>query len=109
MILMGGIGASGLGRGEPLSPAAYAISGALVVAGACMFLRRPFSFWVAMAASLLLALSGVLAFLHHPELSLPVHPAISLVVGLYLCLRTLIARPGLNPPRKRSFLSEDPS
>ena len=107
MILMGGIGVSGFGQGAPLSPAAYAVSGALVVGGAAMFLRRPFSFYVAITAALLLSASGLAAMLHHPELVLPVHPAISVVVGFYLCLRAVIARPGLRPPSSRAVPSEN--
>ena len=102
MVLVGGMGLSGFGQPHVLTPAAYVIAGVLLVGGVTMFLRRPFAFWVAIAAALLLTASGLAAFLHHPQLSMPIHPGISVVVGLYLCLRAVIARPGLNPRAPRA-------
>jgi hypothetical protein len=42
----------------------------------------------------------VLALAHHPELAMPVPGPLSLVIGLYLVLRTIMARPSLQPPKK---------
>ena len=65
----------------------------LVGSGALLFLQKRFTFFVAFGAAALLALSGLVASLGHPELTLPVPPALSIVIGLYLCLRVVIARP----------------
>jgi hypothetical protein len=100
MIFMAGIGVSGMGTPNKATPVAYAIAGVLAVAGATMFLKKPFAFYIAMAAAALLAVSGLLALLGKPELALPVPPALSLVIGLYLCLRTVIARPSLQPKKE---------
>jgi hypothetical protein len=92
MVAMGGLSVGGIGAQPKPTPAGWAIAGALVVAGALLFLRRPFAFWVAMAASLVTVLAGLVALAGHPELSLPVPPALSIVVGLYLCLRLAMAK-----------------
>lgn len=101
MIFMAGIGVSGMGTQNHPTAVAYAIAGVLAVAGGAMFLKKPFAFFIAMAAAGLLAASGVLALLGKPELALPVPPALSIVIGLYLCLRTVIARPSLQPKLPR--------
>jgi hypothetical protein len=93
MIVLGGIGVSGIGGQKPLGPIPWVIAGLLVAGGATMFLQRPFVFWVAIGASGLLAATGVLARLGHPEWALPVPWQLSVVIGLYLCLRAVIARP----------------
>jgi len=107
MIVMGGIGITGFGQQHAVGPAPYAIAGLLVIGGALLFLRKPFAFYPAIAASALLALSSVLGYLHHPELGLPVPPMLSLVIGLYLCFRVLLVRSTLQPRKKRAFLSDE--
>ena len=92
MIAMGGLSISGIGTQPHPSPAGWAIAGALVVGGAVLFLRKPFSLYVAMASALVTLLGGVLALAHHPELSLPVPAAMSIVVGLYLFVRLAMAK-----------------
>jgi hypothetical protein len=106
MILMGGVGMTGLGR-TAIAPGSYAVSAILVVGGLALFLRKPFSFWVAIVAAGVLLVSGIAGFLHHPELGLPVNPAISVVVGIYLCLRVVIAKSALSPKKPRGFLPEE--
>ena len=100
MIAMGGIGLTGFGQHPVLTPAAYAIGGLLVAGGASLFLKKPFAFWIAIVAAVALAISGALGLVHHPELAMPVPPALSLVIGLYLILRTIMARPSLQRPKK---------
>jgi hypothetical protein len=107
MIVMGGIGISGFGQQHPVGPVPYALAGLLVAGGALLFLRRPFAFYPAIVASVLLVLSGGLGYLHHPELGLPVPPLLALVIGLYLCLRVILVRSTLQPRRKRAFLSDE--
>jgi hypothetical protein len=96
MIVMAGMGVSGMGGARP-TPAAWALAGLLVVGGILMFMRKPIAFFVTVGAALLLAVSGVVAYFGHPELALPMHPMISIVIGLYLSLRAVLARPALRP------------
>ncbi len=105
LIALGGIGISGIGGAKPLGPVPYAIAAILVVGGALMFLRRPFVFWIALAAALVLGVSGALAWAGKPQLALPVPPTLSIVIALYLCLRAVIARPALAP--RKTEPSED--
>lgn len=100
MIVMGGIGLSGFSGQRPSGIVPYLIAGLLIGGGATLFLRRPFAFWVALAASVVLAVSGLLARFGYPMLALPIPPILSIVVGLYLCLRVLMAKSALKP-RKR--------
>jgi hypothetical protein len=105
-IAMGGLSLSGIGGRHPLGPVAWAIAALLVLAGVAMLTRRAFAFYVALAAALVTATTGVLPYLGHPELALPVPPALSIGVGLYLILRTAIARAALGR-RTRGFLPKD--
>ena len=100
MMVMGGISVSGIGGQKPVGAVPWIIAGLLVVGGAVMFLRKPFGFWVAIGAATLLSATGVLARLGHPELALPVPWQLSVVLGLYLCLRAVIARPPSTSARK---------
>ena len=56
------------------------------------------------AVAALTAVSGIVALAHHPELSLPVPPALSVGVGLYLVFRTAIASPTFGAPKKKGFI-----
>ncbi|HZS37715.1 MAG TPA: hypothetical protein VFF06_12850 [Polyangia bacterium] len=102
MIAMGGVGISGIGGQKPHGAAPFAIAAVLIAGGALMFLRRPFVFYVALAAAAVLAGTGALALAGKPQLALPVPPALSLVVGLYLCLRAIIARPAMQPRKSEA-------
>lgn len=97
MIAMGGIGISGIGGAKPQGAVPWAVAAILVAGGALMFIRKPFVFWIAIACATVLAATGALALAGHPNLALPVPPVLSLVIGLYLCLRAVIARPHLAP------------
>jgi hypothetical protein len=98
MILFAGIGLTNLGQPHPpLGPAQWIVCGALLVGGLLMFLNRPWSRWVAIAAALILVASGVLA-MKRPEYGLYLQPAISLVIGCYIILRTLLVK---SPQPKR--------
>jgi hypothetical protein len=92
MILFSGIAVSNLGQPHaPLGPLQWAVVGMMFVAGALMFLNRPFTRWVALAAAALLAADGLVG-LKRPEWGLPVPGYLSIVIGLYLFLRTLLTR-----------------
>jgi hypothetical protein len=105
-IALGGIAVAPLGgRGAP-GPVAIAIAALLVVAGVSLLTGRGFAFWVAMAAAAVAALTGLLAWTGHPTWGLPVPPLLSIGVGLYLILRTFMARASLGV-KPRSFLPRD--
>jgi hypothetical protein len=107
-IALGGLSASGIGGHRPLGPVPWAIAGLLVVAGLFLFTRTRASFFVALAAGAVTAITGVVALAHHPELALPVPPALSVGVGLYLIFRTAIASPLLGGKKKsKGFLPHD--
>lgn len=103
----------GLHYGTPLTPSAIAVSVALVAGGVAMVLRRPASFWVALGAGALTALTGAASFLLHRPIGLGLTPLVSVVIGLYLCFRVVIARPALTGPaqpkrRIADDLGDDP-
>jgi hypothetical protein len=105
-IALGGFSASGIGGHRPLGPVPWAIAGALVVAGLLLFTRTRASFYVALAIAALTAVTGIVALAHHPELALPVPPALSIGVGLYLIFRTAIASPMFGA-KKKGFIPHD--
>jgi hypothetical protein len=92
-IVLGGLSVSGLGGRRPvaLPPAAWVLAGLLVFAGALLFTRTRIAFYAALAVGALTAISGIAALLGHPELSLPVHPGLSIGIGLYLVFRTALS------------------
>jgi hypothetical protein len=99
-IVVGGIAISPLGtRVGPLTPVALGIAAALVVAGALFLIKRPFAFWVGIAAAGLTALTGLAAQLGHPAWALPIAPWLSIVLGIYLAVRTVTARLAAAPKR----------
>jgi hypothetical protein len=90
MILVAGIAMSNIG--QPVAqrgPVQWALAALLVIAGGLMFLRKPFTRWVAVGVALLLAIDGLVS-MKHPELGLPIPWYLSVVIGLYLVLRTLL-------------------
>jgi hypothetical protein len=87
----GGLGVNGVGH---LSPGAYAIAGLLVVAGVLIVTRITIAYYVGLAAGIVTALSGVVAWASPAvgmRWALPIHPGISTVVGLYLVMRVALA------------------
>jgi hypothetical protein len=106
-IALGGLSASGIGGHRPIGTVPWAIAGLLVVAGLLLFTRTRASFFVALAAGAVTAITGVLALAHHPELALPVPPALSVGVGLYLIFRTAIASPLLGGKKPKGFVPRD--
>jgi hypothetical protein len=87
----GGLGMNGVGH---LSPGAYGLAGVLVVAGLLVLTRMRIAYYVGIAAGILTALSGVVAWAAPAmgaRFALPIHPGISMVVGLYLVMRVALA------------------
>lgn len=99
-IALGGLSVSGIGGHRPLGAVPWILAALLVVAGALLFTRTRISFYVALAVGALTAITGILALAHHPELALPVPPALSIGVGLYLVFRTAIASPAFGAKKK---------
>lgn len=108
-IVLGGLAVSGIGRQPvaPPTPASWAIAVLLIVAGLALFTKTRAAFYLALAAGAVTAASGILAFAHHPELSLPVHPALSIGIGLYLVFRTAIAASAFGPKKPKGFVPRD--
>jgi hypothetical protein len=92
MIAMGGISLGGFGSQHPPTSVGWAIAALLIGAGALLFLRRPIVWWIALAASAVAVITGVIAQLGKPQFALPVPPLLSIVIGLYLILRLVISR-----------------
>ena len=104
-IALGGLSVSGIGGHRPLGIAPYVIAGLLVAVGVFLFTKLRAAFYAALAVAALTAVTGILALAHHPELALPVPPALSIGVGLYLIFRTAIASPLFGgTPKKKGFL-----
>jgi hypothetical protein len=103
-IALGGISLSGIGGHRPLGPVPYVLAGLLVVTGALLFTRTRASFWIAINAGAITAITGVIALIHHPELALPLPPALSIGVGLYLVFRTAISTSAFGAKKKRGFI-----
>ena len=101
MVAMGGLGVSGIGGARPVGAAPWIIAGVLVVGGALCFIRQSWVFWVPIAAAAVLVASGAIAWTGHPAVALPVPPLLSIVVGLYIVLRAVMARPAMKPKPER--------
>lgn len=99
-IVVGGIAITPLGaRTGPLTPFAIFVAAALVAAGVLFLTKRPFAFWVGIAAASLAALTGLVALAGYPQLALPLKPWMSIVLGIYLGVRTVTARAAGAPRR----------
>jgi len=108
-IVLGGLSVSGIGR-RPVAqptPTAWVLAGLLIVAGLGLFTKTRAAFYLALVAGAITAASGILAFAHHPELALPVHPALSIGIGLYLVFRTAIAASAFGPQKPKGFAPRD--
>ena len=91
MAVVAGIGVSGWG-GKVHSVAPYVIAGVIVVLAGLMLVVPKRALYFALVGSALLVATGLVAWGGHPELALPMPPLISIVVGLYLAFRAVIAR-----------------
>jgi len=100
MIAMAGLGLVPLGPNRASAGAAqYAIAGVLVVAGALLILRQRWAFQIALGAAGILIGTGLAALFGYPQLALPLHPMISVVIGMYLVLRVVMAKKNLKKPQ----------
>jgi hypothetical protein len=97
MIAMGVLSVSPLGQRHVIGVVPWVIAALLIATGAGLFLRRVATYWLAVGAAGLCALSGLLPFIGRPDLALPVPGWLSIVVGLYLLLRLFIAKRALTP------------
>ena len=99
-IAVGGIAVSPLGARGPLTPVALAIAALLVAAGVVLLTKRAFALWLAIAAGAVTALTGVVALLGRPAWALPIPAWLSVVLGLYLVIRTVMAQVQANAPKR---------
>lgn len=106
-VALGGIAVSSIGGHRPVGPVPWLLAGLLVVTGALLFTRTRAAFWLAINTGAVTAITGILALLHHPEWALPVPPALSIGVGLYLIFRTAIASPTFGARKKQGFIPRD--
>lgn len=109
MIVLGGVSLL-VARSHGISPTAtgIAVAASLAVAGFWLMLRWKGAFYAAMAAAGFTSATGVAGFLAHREVGLPLPPIVSVVAGLYVFLRVLIARSGLTRDRVRAEPAEAP-
>jgi hypothetical protein len=106
-IAIGGLSVSGIGGHRPLGSIPWVLAGLLVLVGVLVLTRTRAAFYVALAVGALTAATGVLPFVGHPEWALPVPPALSIGVGLYLVFRTAIASSAFGTKKSRGFLPRD--
>jgi hypothetical protein len=104
MMVIAAVGGGAIPGHRPLGPAGYVIAAFLAVGGVTLVTGRPFAYYVALAAAALTAISGVMPYLGHPELALPIWPPLAIGVGLYLGLRVAFTRASLTSGGKRGFL-----
>lgn len=97
----------GLHYGAAPTASSLAVSAALVLGGVAMVLRRPFSFWVALGAGAITTAGGVASYLLHRPIGLGLTPLVSVVIGLYLCFRVVIARPALGAQPEKRRIADD--
>lgn len=102
-IALGGLSISGIGQ-RPVGVVPWLLAGLLVTAGVLLLTRRRAAVWLAMAAGLVTALSGIMPYLHHPELALPIPPPLSIGIGLYLVFRTALSASGVGTSKRRGFI-----
>jgi hypothetical protein len=93
MIVVAGMSVSGIDVNRPQGVVPWVIAAIVCAGGIAVLFRQKWGIWVAVACSALLVVTGALAYLGHPELALPLHPILSVVLGLYVCLRALLMRP----------------
>ena len=79
-------------KGITPSPIGWALAVLLSLGGLGLFFKPPIVRTIAVAISILVAASGVLAWLGHPEASLPASPVMTMIVGLYLAFRVFMAQ-----------------
>ena len=99
-IVLGGIAITPIGAHTgPLTPVAIGVAALLIAAGVLFLTKRPFAFWVGIAAASLATLTGFVALAGHPQWALPIKPWMSIVLGIYLGVRTVTARLAGTPRR----------
>lgn len=97
--------------GVKLAPTAYPLVGLLGCAGLLVLTRLRAGYYLGLVAGGVTAISGVIAWASPTvgaRYALPIHPGISMVVGLYLCFRIAIAHRMFGPqPDKRARLNHE--
>jgi hypothetical protein len=84
---------------EAVTPVVYAIAGVLGLAGVLIMMGLRAGYYAGLIAGAVTALSGVAAWVGLARWSLPMHPALSVVVGLYMCMRVATSQAMFRPRR----------
>ena len=86
--------------GGTLSVAAYGIAGLIVLAGLLVMTGMKAGYYLGIVAGGVMALTGVVAWAGMPRYALPYPPALSVVVGLYMCMRIAMAHRMFGPKQR---------
>lgn len=100
-----GLCVAGVPRGA-LTPAVYLIAGVLGVAGVLIMAGLRAGYYAGLAAGGITALAGAIAWAGVARWSLPMHPALCVVVGLYMCMRVVTSRAAFGPRRRITVESD---
>jgi len=111
-LALAGLSVAGI-PGAKLAPTAYPLVGLLAAAGLLVMTRLRAGYYLSLVAGGVTAISGIAAWASPTvgaRYALPIHPGISMVVGLYLCFRIAIAHRMFGPqPKKPSRVSDEDS
>jgi hypothetical protein len=104
---------AGLARyagGPHLSPLTWTLMAMLVIAGVLVILGLRAGFYVGLFTGAITALAGLIAWagIGGTALALPIHPALAIVVGLYLCMRVATTKVTRPMPRHADEREEEP-
>lgn len=91
MIFFGIVSIAMVPKGTVPTVAAYILAGVLCAGGIGLFFNVNALRIVAIGCAGLVALSGVVKLIGHPELSLPGTPFLTIGVSLYLIIRVVLA------------------
>ena len=100
-----GLCVAGVPRGT-LTPAVYLIAGVLGIAGVLIMAGLRVGYYAGLIAGGITAMAGALAWTGVARWSLPMHPALCVVVGLYMCMRVVRSKAAFGPRRRVSASSE---
>ncbi|MSP61756.1 MAG: hypothetical protein EXR72_15760 [Myxococcales bacterium] len=98
MIVLGGV-SLGVAQSHGISPTASSgiAAAGLAIGGLTLILGRPWSVWFALGGGAITVGFALASFILKREVGLPLPPIISLVAGLYVCVRIVMARSALKP------------
>ncbi len=108
MIFFAGASIFMVPKGVQPSPIGWGLAALLVLGGLGLFSRVVLFRKLAIGIAALVACSGVLVLLGHPEASLPTTPAMTIIVSLYLVFRIFMAQVYAKSTEEPSVNDDDP-